>query len=419
VTAASSGRAHTFSAFRHQAFRRFWFAGLASMIGSWMQITAHSWLVYDLTRSPIMLGAVTFANTIPTLLLTWFGGAIADRSEKRHLLLITQTTFMAVAVILAVLTLTGRIEVWHVFVLSALSGVAGSLDMPARHALISHLVPREDLMNAVALNSAVFNTSRIVGPAIAGVIIDQFGSRGGTGWSFAANAVSYLGLLWVLATLSLDTRPAPGERQSMLQEVREGIAFAWSHRTVRALLGLLTVGGIFGFSYNVLMPVFAREVLDVPARGYGVLLTATGVGATIGVLTLASSRPTDMTPVILRTFAGFALSLAAFALSRSYWLSVILLVATSGTMNASMSSTNTALQSSVPDALRGRIMSLYILASWGTSPVGGLFVGSLASAFGAQIAVFTGAVVCALSVLVLSVYRHALLGPAEAERSPA
>ncbi len=419
MTASGLSSTHTFSAFRHQAFRRFWFAGFGSLIGSWMQITAHSWLVYDITRSPLMLGAVTFANTIPMLLLTWFGGAIADRSEKRHLLLITQTTFMVVAVVLAVLTLTGRIAVWHVLALSALSGVAGSLDMPARHALISHLVPREDLMNAIALNSAIFNTSRIVGPAIAGIIIDQFGARAGTGWSFAANAVSYVGLLWVLATLPLDTRPAPAERLSVFQEVREGVAFAWSHRTVRTLLGLLTVGGIFGFSYNVLMPVFAREVLEVPARGYGVLLTATGVGATMGVLALASSRPANITPVIFRTFAGFALSLAAFALSRSYGLSLVLLVVVSGTMNASMSSTSTALQSSVPDALRGRIMSLYILASWGTSPIGGLLVGSLATAFGAQIAVFTGAVVCALSVLVLSLYRPAPSGPGPAERSPA
>jgi MFS family permease len=419
VTASGLSSAHTFSAFRHQAFRRFWFAGFASLIGSWMQITAHSWLVYDITRSPLMLGAVTFANTIPMLLLTWFGGAIADRSEKRHLLLITQTTFMVVAVVLAVLTLTGRIAVWHVLALSALSGVAGSLDMPARHALISHLVPREDLMNAIALNSAIFNTSRIVGPAIAGIIIDQFGARAGTGWSFAANAASYVGLLWVLATLPLDTRPAPAERLSVFQEVREGVAFAWSHRHVRTLLGLLTVGGIFGFSYNVLMPVFAREVLEVPAHGYGVLLTATGVGATMGVLALASSRPANITPIIFRTFAGFALSLAAFALSRSYGLSLVLLVVVSGTMNASMSSTSTALQSSVPDALRGRIMSLYILASWGTSPIGGLLVGSLATAFGAQIAVFTGAVVCALSVLVLSLYRPASPGPGPAERSPA
>jgi MFS family permease len=188
---------------------------------------------------------------------------------------------------------------------------------------------------------------------------------------------------------------------------------------VRALLALLTVGGIFGFSYNVLMPVFAREVLNVPARGYGALLTATGVGATIGVLTLASARPTQTTPVILRTFAAFALSLAAFALSRSYWLSLILLVATAGTMNASMSATNTALQSSVPDALRGRIMSLYILASWGTSPVGGLLVGSLASAFGAQIAVFSGAVVCALGALAFGRYRGSPAGAAEAARARA
>ena len=172
----------------------------------------------------------------------------------------------------------------------------------------------------------------------------------------------------------------------MLQEVREGIAFAWSHRMVRALLGLLTVGGIFGFSYNVLMPVFAREVLNVPARGFGVLLTATGIGATIGLLALASSRPANIVPVILRTFAGFALSLAAFALSRNYWLSVILLVATAGTMNASMSATNTALQSNVPDALRGRIMSLHTFIYGGVFPFGAFSVGSISEQCGVPMA---------------------------------
>jgi MFS family permease len=417
VTGDGFSSSRTFSALGHPHFRRFWWAGLGSMIGSWMQMTAHAWLVYDLTRSPFMLGTVTFANTLPTLLLTWFGGAIADRSEKRHLLFATQTTFMLVAVILAALTLSGRIAVWHVLVLSVLAGIAGSVDMPARHALVSHLVPREDLMNAIALNSAIFNGARMIGPAAAGLLIDQLGPRQGPGWNFALNAVSYLGLLWVLATLPVDSRPVAGERQSVLHEVREGIVFAWRQPIVRALLALLTVGGIFGFSYNVLMPVFAREVLGVPARGYGVLLTASGIGATIGLLTLASSRPADMLPVIMRTFAGFSVCLAAFALSRNYLLSLLLLVGVSGMMNASMSSTNTTLQSNVPDELRGRIMSLYILASWGTAPLGGLLMGSLASALGAPLAVFTGACVCAAGVLAFRLTHRARSGAPHAQRS--
>lgn len=401
MTIADLRPRQTFSALRHPHFRRFWWGGLVSLTGSWVQITAQSWLVYDLTGSPFMLGTVTLANTIPTMLLGLFGGVIADRSEKRHLLIATQSTFMIVSIALAALTLTGRITVWYILSLSVISGIAAALDMPTRQSLIAHLVDREDLLNAIALNSAAFNGSRIIGPAIAGLIIDQLGNRGGPGWSFAVNSVSYLAVIAALATISVNSRPANGERRPVLGELREGVAFAWQHPVLRALLGLLAVTGLFGFSFHVLMPVFARDVLHVPARGYGILLTASGIGATIGVLTLATVRPERLGAVILGASTVFVAMLAAFAASAIYSLSLLLMLGLSGAMTAYLSATNTMIQTIVPDALRGRVMSLYMLAFFGTAPLGGLLMGSLASALGSQTAVLIGAAVCALGVLAM------------------
>lgn len=413
MTLTGIAATQTFSALRHPHFRRFWWGNLISLTGSWVQITAQSWLVYELTGSAFMLGSVTFANTIPTMLLALFGGAVADRSEKRHLLLTTQGVFMVVSAALAALTLTGRIEVWHVLALSVISGIAGALDMPARQSLIPHLVARDDLMNAIALNSAGFNGSRILGPAVAGLIIQQLGGQSGAGWSFALNTVSYLAVIGALATLRVDSRPANGERQPVLSEVREGVAFAWQHPALRLLLVLLAVVGIFGLSFHVLLPVFARDVLHVSAGGYGMLLTANGIGATLGALVLATARPARPVAFILGSLAGFAVLLAAFAGSIVFGLSLALMVGVGGTMIAYMSATNTTIQSIVPDALRGRVMSLYILAFFGVAPLGGLLMGSLASAFGAQAAVFVGAVVCAAGALALRVVgREVVRGPA-------
>ncbi len=399
MTVAGLPASQTFSALRHANYRRFWWGGLISLIGSWMQITAQSWLVYDLTGSPFMLGTVTFFNTIPTMLLTLFGGAIADRSEKRHLLIATQSTFMASAIVLAALTLTGRIAVWHILALSVVTGIAGAMDMPARQSLIPHLVERADLTNAIALNSAAFNSSRIVGPAFAGLVIDQLGGRAGSGWNFALNALSYLAVIVPLVTIRVNSRPAEPSRQSVLNEVREGVAYAWRTPALRAVLSLLAVAGVFGISYGVLMPVFARDVLHVDARGYGMLLTASGVGATIGALTVASARLARPGTIIRGTFAAFVVLVAAFAASSSYRVALLLLVGVSGTITAYMSASNTTIQTIVPDALRGRVMSFYVFALFGTAPLGGLLMGSLASAWGAQAAVLIGATVCGVAVI--------------------
>jgi MFS family permease len=360
-----------------------------------------------------MLGTVTFFNTVPTMLLTLFGGALADRSEKRHLLIATQSTFMISAIVLAALTLTGRIAVWQILVLSVITGVASSLDMPARQSLIPHLVGRADLTNAIALNSAAFNSSRIIGPALAGLVIDQLGGRAGSGWNFALNALSYLAVIVPLAMIPVDTRPVEAARQPVLKEVQDGVAYVWRTPALRAVLGLLAVAGVFGISFTILMPAFARDVLHVPARGYGILLTAGGLGATFGALAVASARLARPWPVIVGTFAAFVVLQAAFAASGSFLLSVLLLIGVSAAMTAYMSASNTTIQSIVPDELRGRVMSFYVLALFGTAPLGGLFMGSVASILGAQAAVLIGAVICGIGILALRASGPAVL------RSPA
>ncbi|MDR7542646.1 MAG: MFS transporter [Armatimonadota bacterium] len=399
MTLAGLSTARTFNALRHADYRRFWWGGLVSLTGSWMRITALSWLVYDMTRSPLMLGTVTFANTIPTMLLALFGGALADRSEKRYLLLITQACFMAMAAVLAVLTLSGRIEVWHILAFSIGGGIAGALDMPARQSFIPHLVPREDLTNAIALNSAAFNGSRIVGPAAAGLIINAFGPRGGPGVSFAVNAVTYLAVISALLAIRVTSRPEDAERKPVLHDVREGLVYAWHSASLRMLLGLLAVAGTFGFFYVVLLPVFARDVLGVEARGFGMLMTASGFGSTIGALGIASVDLVRPFAVILGLMAAFTGLLAGFALTTDYAMAIVLMVAVSGTMTAFMSAGNTTIQQITPDALRGRLMSLYVLALFGTGPLGGLLAGSLASLLGAQVAVLLSAAVCGVAAL--------------------
>lgn len=391
--------AHTFSALRHPNYRRFWWGGFVSLTGAWMRITALAWLIYDMTGSPLMLGTVTFANTIPTMLLALFGGALADRSEKRYVLIVTQACFMATAAVLAVLTLTGLVQVWHILAFSVAGGIAGAMDMPARQSLIPHLVAREDLTNAIALNSAAFNGSRIIGPAIAGLIITRYGPRGGPGWSFAINAVTYLAVIGALVAIRVNSRPENTPRKPVLQEVREGLAYAWHSPALRILLGLLAVAGAFGLSYTVLMPVFARDVLEVEAHGFGMLMTASGIGATIGALGVASAPLSRPRAVILGLMAAFTVLLAAFAVNTDYLIALLLMVVVSGAITAFMAAVNTTIQTIVPDALRGRVMSLYILALFGTGPFGGLLAGWLASWLGAQAAVLVSAAVCGAAAL--------------------
>ncbi|HKN35516.1 MAG TPA: MFS transporter [Terriglobales bacterium] len=381
----------TLRALRHRNFQLFFSGQLVSLIGTWMQNIAQAWLVYRLTGSSFLLGAVGFAGQIPVFLIAPFGGTTADRHNRQRVVIATQTAAMILAFILAGLTLTDKVQVWHIFVLSALLGVVNAFDIPARQAFLVDMVGKEDLMNAIALNSSMFNGARIVGPAIAGVLVASIGE----GWCFFANAVSYIAVIIGLLMMRVQ---APGKLAgdgSQLQHILEGFRFAMSTGPIRALLLLLGLVSLVGMPYTVLMPVFADKILHGGARGLGILMGATGVGALLGALTLASrSGLSGLGKWIALSCAGFGFFLVAFSFSRYFWLSAAVLAPVGFCMMLEMSSSNTLIQAMVPDQLRGRVMAMYSMMFMGMAPFGALIGGTLADRLGAPITVAMGGVAC-------------------------
>ncbi|MDR5683408.1 MAG: MFS transporter [Armatimonadota bacterium] len=369
----------TFRAFRHANYRRFWYGMLVSLVGTWMQGTAQSFLVYEMTGSALRTGMVMFAFTLPSLLFSLFGGAIADRYDRRRLLVGTQIAFMTSAAVLATLTLTGVVQVWHILVLAFANGVTMAVDAPARQAMLPTLVGREDLQNAVALNAAVFNGSRIFGPALAGIVY----KIGGPGWCFAVNAISYLAVIWPLVRMRLVMASGDAPSEPMTAQIRDGLAYVRSHAAVRSLLLLLAGVGTFGFAWMVLAPAFTVRVLGMGPVENGYLLTATGVGATAGALTVATLQGLRRPGVFVVTCATLAGGmLVAFSFTRALPVALLALGVVGFFLTAFMSSTNSTIQSLVEDRYRGRVMSLYTLALIGSGPVGSLLAGSVADALG-------------------------------------
>lgn len=382
--------ATTLRALRHRNFQLFFSGQLISLIGTWMQTIAQSWLVYRLTGSSLLLGTVGFASQFPVFIMAPFGGHIADRHNRHRVVVATQAASMILAFVLAALTLTGVIRVWHIFVLAALLGVVNAFDIPARQAFIVDMVGREDLMNAIALNSSMFNGARIVGPAVAGIVV----ARIGEGWCFFANAVSYIAVIAGLLMMKV-TSQRRAAVESPLQNILEGFRFAATTSPIRALLLLLGLVSLVGMPYAVLMPVFAKEILHGGARELGILMGATGVGALGGALTLATRTGLKGLGRWINLAAlGFGVSLILFSLSRNLWLSTALLLPVGFCMMLQMAASNTLVQAMVPDRLRGRVMSVYSMMFMGMAPFGALFAGALAQRLGAPLTIIIGAVGC-------------------------
>ena len=412
-----------FRALRHPNYRRFFLGQLVSLIGTWMQTVAQSWLVYRLTGSAVLLGTVGFASQIPVFLLSPIGGVAADRHDRRRILLLTQSASMVLAFALAFLTLTGRIEVWHVLVLASLLGVANGFDIPTRQAFVVELVGRQDLVNAIALNSSMFNGARIVGPAVAGIVVAAVGE----GWCFFANGVSYVAVLASLLAIQVAPREPASTGASPLAQILEGWRFVVRTRPILMLLLLLGLVSLTGMPYATLMPVMAEDVLHAGASGLGLLMGAAGVGALAGALVLA--RRTSLRGLgawVAAAALGFGVALIAFSLSRQFWLSVILLLPVGFAMLLQMSSSNTLIQSMVPDELRGRVMSAYSMMFMGMAPLGALLAGTLAEVIGAPATIAAGGAVCITGALVFRARlpgirgeaRRLILAQEEAERSP-
>jgi MFS family permease len=394
-------------ALHHRNFRLFFAGQLISLIGTWMQNIAQSWLVYKLTGSAALLGAVGFAGQIPVFLLAPVGGAVADRHNRHRIVVATQTTSMVLAFILAALTLAGRITVWEIVVLASLLGVVNAFDIPTRQAFLVEMVGKEDLMNAIALNSSMFNGARVIGPAVAGILVASIGE----GWCFFANAVSYIAVIIGLLLMRLEPWRPTEQFASPFEHVAEGFRFVRNAAPIRALLLLIGLVSLVAMPYTVLMPIFAAQILHGGAKTLGLLMGATGVGALAGALALAlRSGLSGLGRWIALASAGFGASLILFAYSRWFWLSLLLLLPAGFSMMLQMSSSNTLIQAMVPDRLRGRVMAAYVMMFMGMAPMGALFAGIVAERLGAPLTVAIGGAGCLIGSGVFAKHLPALRG---------
>ncbi|MDP3910793.1 MAG: MFS transporter [Gemmatimonadales bacterium] len=390
-------RRYGFGAFAHRNFRLFLFGQTVSLTGTWMQSIAQGWLVLQLTNSPFYVGLVSALGSLGVLLFTLYAGVIADRTDKRRTVIITQTLQMLQAFALAALVWSGHVTTGSVMALAAFLGVVSAFDIPTRQAFIFEMVGKEDLMNAIALNTSIFNLTRVLGPVLAGFLI---GAQG-VAVCFFLNGVSYLAVIGSLLAMRLPPWTPTVAVGSAWEGFREVVAYLRSDRRASTLVVLTAIISIFGFPYLVLMPVFARDVLRVGAAGYGLLSAAVGIGAVAGALTVAvfSARIRKG-----RTLVGagmlFGTLLAVFALSRSFAVALGVLVLVGAAMIVNNALTNTLLQTHVPDHLRGRVMGFYSFMFVGMAPLGAFQAGVVAERFGAPVAVGLGGAVSALAVAI-------------------
>jgi MFS family permease len=388
-----------FRALSHRNYKLFFSGQGISMIGTWMTRVATSWLVYKLTGSAFLLGAVGFAGQIPSFVLAPFAGVFVDRWNRHRLLLVTQVLAMLQSAGLAVLTLTGTIQIWHVIALAIFQGLINAFDMPARQSFVVQMVEdRADLPNAIALNSTLVNGARLIGPSVAGVVIALVGE----GWCFTIDAVSYLAVIGSL--LAMTVTPAEivkvAKGSNVLHQLREGWDYVRGNPAISKILLLLAFVAMVGFPYTVLMPIFANEILHGGPYTLGFLMAATGTGAVTGALTLAARKTVLGLGRFIPLAAGtFGAGLVAFSFSRWIWLSLILMFITGIGFMVQMAVSNTLIQTIVDEDKRGRVMSFYTMAFMGTAPFGSLLAGSVAEKIGAPNTLLIGGLGCVIGAL--------------------
>lgn len=388
----------SFRALRHRNYRLIFTGQLVSMVGTWMQTVAQGWLVYRLSHRPALLGVVAFAGLAPAFLLGSLGGAVADRVDARRLALITQSVLLVQAGVLGVLTLTGHVGIPHVLILAVVMGVASAFDLPAGQVLVGRAVPREDLPNAIALNSSLFHGSRVLGPSLAGLVVAGYGE----GWCFLLNAISYLAALAGLAMVHLRPLERASTRGSLWEELREGLDFVKDTPEVRWLFVLLALSTFLAMPYTVLLPAVVKDVLRAGPRELGWIMAAGGVGATLGALRLASKKEhRGLIQTLLLALLALALVLPAFAAARNPWIAVALILPVGFCMVSVNTSNNTLVQMEVPDRLRGRVLSLHATVFMGALPLGSLVAGVIAQHLGVSWALALGGVGCGLVVLLI------------------
>ncbi len=389
-------------ALHHRNYRLFFGGQGISLIGTWMQRIAMSWLVYRLTDSELLLGVVGFSGQIPIFLFAPFAGVVADHCNRRHFLLLTQILSMGQAFLLAFLTLTNTVAIWHIILLSLFLGMINAFDTPVRQSFVLEMVEKkEDLGNAIALNSSLFNMARLLGPSIAGILIALVGE----GVCFLLNALSYIAVILALLAMRIPLKPgitARG-RQNMWQGLKEGFTYVFGFPPIRAILLLLGLVSLVGMPYTILMPVFAKDILQGGPYTLGFLMAGVGVGALIGAICLASrSTVLGLERWIVGAASLFGFGLVVFALSPVVWLSLLLMVLTGLGMILLMASSNTLLQTLADDDKRGRVMSYYTMALAGMTPFGNLLAGILASKIGAPATLMLGGMACLIGALLFA-----------------
>ena len=384
-----------FRALRHRNFQLFFIGQLISLTGTWMQVVAQSWLVYRLTGSAILLGVVGFAGNIPSFVFAPFAGVLADRWNRHRLLVITQILSMIQALIFAALILTDVIAVWHIIVLSCFLGLINAFDMPIRQSFISDMLERkDDLSNAIALNSTMVNGSRLAGPSIAGILIALVGE----GYCFLINGLSFIAVIAALLAMKGYRKQSKGRREPIWQGLREGFSYVFGFPPLRSVILLLALTSLIGMPYVILMPIFARNILGGGPNTLGFLMAATGVGALVAAICLASRRNVrGLGKMVGLSAAIFGLGLIMFSFSRSFPVSVALMAVTGFGMIVQMAGSNTVLQTIAEEDKRGRVMSFYTMAFRGMVPFGSLLAGSVAAAIGAPNTLLAGGICCVLA----------------------
>ncbi len=388
-----------FSSLKIRNYRLYWSGMFISFIGSWIQTVAQSWLMFQLTNSAFLLGLVGFVGSIPVFLLSLFGGVAADRINKRAILIFTQITFMILAFILAILTHVKLITPLQIMFIAALNGVVMAFDAPARQAVVAELVGKENLFNAVALNSVAFNSSRVIGPSLAGILVAVIGISG----CFYLNGVSFLAAIAALLLIKINSQALLKKHNAILDDLVDGLRFIKNNRPIFILIMMVGMVSLFGISYIILMPIFADRVLNVGVKGLGVLMAASGVGASFAALMLA--RLDDFKykgRLIISSAMVFSVSLVLFALSKSFLFSIITLVLIGASGVCALALINTLLQTKVSDEYRGRVMSGFMFTFAGIMPFGHLIIGSLAHAMGVSMAVMISGVICTVFFITIN-----------------
>lgn len=398
LSSESSGIRLTFRTLSYRNYRLFFIGSGISMIGNWMQQVAMSWLVYRLTNSSLLLGIIAFAGLFPGFLLTPLAGVLSDRWSRRHILLVSQVLAMLQAIVLAFLVITGIVAVWHIVLLSVLLGLISAFDIPARQSLIVDMIEkREDLGSAIALNSALFNGGRLLGPSLAGITIALMGE----GVCFLFNALSYLAVITTLLLMKIESAPKTGAEADIVKGFKAGFRYTFSSLPIRYVLLLLALVSLMGMPYMVLMPVFAKDVLHGGPQTLGFLTAASGAGAMAGALYLASRRTVLGMGRIIPVAAGiFGLGLILFSLSQVLWVALLLLLFTGFGMMVQLALSNTIIQTIVDDDMRGRVMGFFTMAFMGTMPLGNLLAGGFAELIGAPRTLIIGGFCCILGALI-------------------